>query len=117
MVNVLIPRDAAEYILGKRMARPNVIIYRDVVFAAASAAPGAFIFSPKVRVSGKEPNEMFTVLASSYHIPIWVERGLLSQMNSNESFIVALRGGIIKRLKIEKCSQLEELGTEQIGGK
>lgn len=115
MAKIAISRNAAEYILSKRMARPNIIVYRDIIFAAASA-PGAFIFSPKVILKDKEPNEMFDVLGNDYRIPIWVERGLLNSMQDG-SFVVTLKVGWIKRLKIEKCTQLEEIGTEQIGGK
>jgi hypothetical protein len=54
---------------------PNIIIYRDLVFRAASA-PSAMLFSTEVKVDAKEPDELFTVVGNSHGIPIWVERGL-----------------------------------------
>lgn len=114
MTDITIAQDAAEYILDeKKMSRPNVIIYREVVFRAASAPSGS-LFSTKVKVKdGEEPDELFTVVGNSHRIPIWVERGLLPQMNSAGPFTIILSKRIVKRLKIVSSSQAEKCGHDQ----
>jgi hypothetical protein len=114
VVRVTVSQEAAEYISNKkRMTRPNIIIYRDLVFRAASA-PSAMLFSTEVKVDGKEPDELFTVVGNSHGIPIWVERGLLPKMSGPGSFEIVLKKGIVKRLKIVERPPVQEPGSEQI---
>lgn len=113
MVSITVNKDAAEYILGKKgMRRPNVIVYREVVFRAPSA-PSASLFSINVKVKDEEPDDLFTVIGNSHGIPIWVERGLLPQMNVAGLFTIILKKGIVKKLKIVKSSPLEKPGSKQ----
>lgn len=60
-------------------------------FFAGASAPGAFIFYTKISVKDEEPNEMFDVVGND--------------------------GMRIRRLKIEKCMQSEELDTKQVGSR
>jgi hypothetical protein len=65
VVRVTVSQEAAEYISNKkRMTRPNIIVYRDLVFRAASA-PSAMLFSTEVKVDA-EPDELFTVVGNSH---------------------------------------------------
>jgi hypothetical protein len=113
MVKIFISPDAARHVHSKGIARPNIVIYRDIIFAGPSA-PGAFSFLTKVKLKDQEPDGLFTVVGSTYNIPIWVERGLLPTLDESASLAVTLKGGILKRLGLEECPQVEEIGSEQI---
>lgn len=102
MPTVIVSREAVDYIKGKKIKTPNVVIYRDVM-GTTFRAPGAFKFIPKLKVTGKEPNELFALVDNSHGMPVWVERGLLRQ---SDSFFITLGKGPIKRLKLEMGSKL-----------
>ena len=106
MARAVISKAAADYILNKkRLRRPNIIIYRDMI-GSSYRAPGAFLFIPKVKViDGKEPNELFTVVDNASGIPVWIERGLLNSTPPNDSFMVYVERGLFKRLKVETSSK------------
>jgi hypothetical protein len=106
VARTVVSQAALDHILNKkRLRRPNIIIYRDIV-GANYRAPGAFLFIPKVKViDGQEPNELFTVFDNASGIPVWIERGLLNSTSPNDSFIVDVERGLFKRLKVEMSSK------------
>lgn len=102
MPTIVLSRQAVDYIKSKNVKTPNVVIYRDIM-GTTFRAPGAFKFIPKLKVTSKEPNELFALVDSSYGMPVWVEKGLLRQ---SDSFFVTLGKGPLKRLKLEMGSKL-----------
>lgn len=105
MDRAVVSQAATDYILKKkRLKRPNIIIYRDIL-GNTYRAPGAFVFIPKVKVTDeKEPNELFVIVDNASGIPVWVERGLLNSTPPNDSFMVDLERGLFKRLKVDISS-------------
>jgi hypothetical protein len=106
-----ISKKAVDYISHtKGLETPNIIIYRGVSVATFSA-PGAFLFEPKIKVLGKEPNELFAVIGSVSGIPVWIEKGLLISIGKQDkSIAITLGRGLRTRLKLNvtKSRLMEE---------
>lgn len=103
MVIITISPEAKNRI--SRKARPNVIIYCDVFSSRKGSGP---TFIPKVTVTyGREPGGQF-VVENHGGIPVWIDRGLLSQISPDESLSIGLNRGLIKTLKIDLVSQQVE---------
>ncbi len=109
VVKVSVSQDALDYLQKeKRISRPNLVIYRDIIGCCGSRA---FYFVPKVKVMGKEPDSTyFTVIGNDKNaagIPLWIERALVSTMTEIGNINVTLKKGLLlKSLKLE-------LGTEE----
>ena len=77
MASIIVTQEAIDYINEKRSKRSNIIIYRDVSGIIMSYTTRRLTFEPRVKLTDKEPNELFVIKDNSYGFPIWVERGLL----------------------------------------
>jgi hypothetical protein len=54
-----------------------------------------------VKVKAKRPNEYFIMYDDSYGVPIWVEKGLLTNLEDQPILISLKKNGLFKGLKIE----------------
>ncbi|MGH9876658.1 MAG: hypothetical protein ACRD5H_03395 [Nitrososphaerales archaeon] len=102
MSKIMISQEAVKYIhFAKKMRRPNLIIYRDIQ-AIGCCTPKAFGFVPRVKaLDGKEPDELFTVADNVQGMPVWVEKGLLPQVNdTNSRVMISLKRGLMRGLKL-----------------
>ncbi len=89
------------------MQDPNIVIYRDIDKFGCSRCSGkaiTFVISVKL-MDGKKPNEYFMMYDKSYGIPVWIEKGLLAQLE-NKPILISMKKGLFKGLKIEIGSEI-----------
>ena len=108
MASIVVSKEAIDYISGRKMKRPNVVVYRDVSGTVMSYTTKRLRFEPKVKLADKEPNELFVVSDNSYGFPIWVERGLLPTLAKCNSVLITLKKGFRKGLELK-------LGPDLVG--
>lgn len=114
IMKVTVSQDALDYIQKeKRIARPNLVIYRDIEKIGCCGSR-AFYFVPKVKVMDKEPDSTyFTVVGNDKNaagIPLWIERALVSTMTEIGNINVILKKGLLlKRLKLEVRTREKEI--------
>jgi hypothetical protein len=108
MKNIIISREVMYFLhLEKRMCDPNIVIYRDILNLGCGYAR-AFTFITRVKViDGKKPNEYFVMYdRDNYGIPIWIEKGLLTQLENKPILISMRKKGFFKGLKLEIGTQI-----------
>jgi hypothetical protein len=107
MKNIVISREVTYFLhLEKRMHDPNIVIYRDIL-NLGYGYNRAFTFVPKVKVmDGKRPNEYFMMYDNSYGIPVWIEKGLLTQLENKPILISMKKKGLFKGLKLGIGSEI-----------
>jgi len=106
MASFVVSREAMNYISGKKMKRPNLVLYRDVSGIVMSYTTKRLRFEPKVKLAEKEPNELFVVKDNSYGFPIWVEKGLLPSLSRCNTVLITLKKGLRKSLELKLGSEL-----------
>ena len=106
MASVVISQEAVDYI-GQKQVKPNVVIYRDILGLGCCAAK-AFEFVYKVKVTGDERDEMFTLVECSSGVRVWAERAILPKINASNSVVITLKKGLLKGLQVQ-------LGQELVG--
>jgi hypothetical protein len=101
--NVVISNDVNDFLrLQKRMRNPNIVIYRDICNITYDYGR-VFTFIPKLKVfDSKTPNQYFMMYDDSYGIPVWIEKGLLPQLE-NKPILITMKKkkGLFKGLKLE----------------
>ena len=102
MRNVVISKDVNYFLrLQKRMRNPNIVIYRDICNLSYGYGR-VFTFIPKLKVfDSKIPNQYFMKYDDSYGIPVWIEKGLLPQLENKPILITMKKKGLFKGLKLE----------------
>ena len=101
MGNIVISRDVLYFLrFQKKLNNPHIVIYRGIL-NLAYGYNSAFTFVPKVKVQAKRPNEYFIIYDGSYGIPIWVEKGLLTNLADQPILISMKKNGPFKGLKLE----------------
>jgi hypothetical protein len=85
--------------LEKKLHNPNIVIYRGIL-NLCYGYNSVFIFIPKVKVKAKRPNEYFVMYDNSYGIPVWIEKGLLTELK-NQPILISMKNGLFKGLKLE----------------
>jgi hypothetical protein len=100
--NVVISKDVNYFLrLQKRILNPNIIIYRDICNISYGYGR-EFTFIPKLKVfDSKTPNQYFMMYDDSYGIPVWIEKGLLPQLENKPILITMKKKGLFKGLKLE----------------
>ena len=100
-MSIVISPEVLDYINDeKQMKDPNLVIYRDTARSGCCSVR-TIEFIPKVKIMDrKRPNEYFILVDNSYGIPIWIEKGLWTQLE-NKPILITLKSGLLKRLKIE----------------
>jgi hypothetical protein len=94
--------------LEKRMHDPNIVIYRDILNLGCGYAR-AFTFISKVKVlDGKKPNNKYFLMydKDNYGIPIWIEKGLLTQLENKPILISMKKKAFFKGLNLEIGTQV-----------
>ncbi|HEY9385750.1 MAG TPA: hypothetical protein VIP70_01815 [Nitrososphaeraceae archaeon] len=101
MKNVIISKDAVYFLrFQKRMRDPNIVIYRDICNISYGYGR-EFTFVPKLKVmDNKRPDEYFIMYDNSCGIPLWIEKGLLTQLK-NKPILITLKKGLLKGLKLD----------------
>lgn len=102
MNNVVISNDVIYFLRHqKKLQHPNIVIYRDVCNISYGYGR-EFTFIPKLKVlDNKRPNEYFIMYDNSYGIPLWIENGLLAQLENKPILITLKKNGLFKGLKLE----------------
>ena len=102
MRNVVISKDVNYFLrLQKRVRNPNIVIYRDVCNITYGYGR-VFTFIPKLKVfDSKPPDQYFMMYDDSYGIPVWIEKGLLPQLENKPILITMKKKGLFKGLKLE----------------
>jgi hypothetical protein len=100
--NVVISKDVNYFLrLQKRIRNPNIVIYRDICNLSYGYGR-EFTFIPKLKVfDSKRPNQYFMMYDDSYGIPVWIEKGLLPQLENKPILITMKKKGLFKGLKLE----------------
>lgn len=107
MVNLVVSEQVIDFVKSqKHILNPAIVIYRDVAKSGCwySAKPISFVPKAKV-IDEKKLNEYFTKFNNKYDIRIWVERALLSKLNSNP-VLITVKTGLLKGLKLEIGSEI-----------
>ncbi len=102
MRNVVISKDVNYFLrLQKRIRNPTIVIYRDICNISYGYGR-EFTFIPKLKVfDSKTPNQYFMMYDDSYGIPVWIEKGLLPQLENKPILITMKKKGLFKGLKLE----------------
>ena len=106
MASVVVSQEAMDYVRQKQMKRPNIVVYREASGIILGYTSSELKMTPKVKVMEEEPNELFTVVDSSYGVPVWVERGLLPRLAMSNPVVIA-----VKKKGLRKVLELQ-MGTE-----
>lgn len=106
MASIVVSQEAMDYINGKNMKRPNLVLYRDVSGIVMSYTTRRLRFEPRVKLAEKEPNELFVVKDNSYGFPIWVEKGLLPSLAKCNTVFITLKKGFRKSLELKLGPEL-----------
>jgi hypothetical protein len=99
--NIIISPEVLHYINHEKGIKdPNLAIYRDIARSGCCSVR-TIEFIPKVKIMDeKKPNEYFIMVDNSYGIPVWIEKGLLTQLE-NKPILITLKKGLLGGLKIE----------------
>lgn len=92
---------------AKSKGKKNILVYRDIPFGSCRCSGGHFLFTTKVRLSEKEPNEYFSLLEKiDGVISVWVEKALMPKIEGGGYVKISLTGSFLKKLSIEFGSEL-----------
>jgi hypothetical protein len=98
--NVVISKEVLYFLQLQKIRNPNIVIYRDI-YNISYGYGREFTFIPKLKVfDSKTPNNYFMMYDDSYGIPVWIEKGLLPQLE-NKPILITMKKGFFKGLKLE----------------
>lgn len=98
-VTFVVTQEALEFIASKNMKTPNIVVYRDAsgtIYGYTTREP---TFISRVKVTDREPNELFVVADNTCGIPIWVEKGLFLRLSN--TVVIALKKELRKKLELQ----------------
>lgn len=88
---------------GKR----NIVVYRDIPFGSCSRCSGKnSYFTTCVKLSGKSPDEYFTLLDTMVGVWVLSEKALAPKIESSSYARISLKKGLLKGLAIEFSAEL-----------
>jgi hypothetical protein len=99
---VIISEDVIDFLrMQKRKSNPIIVIYRGI--RNISYGYGReFTFIPKLKVLDRKKidDKYFMMYDDSCMIPVWIEKGIFSQLE-NRPVLITLKRGLFKGLKLE----------------
>jgi hypothetical protein len=107
--NIIISQQAIQFLHRKNGKRYiHLVIYRDIAKTGCWYSAKALTFIIKTKVMNKKPNEYFVMYDDSYGIPVWIEKGILKQLENKPILISVKKNGFIKCLNLDIGAQLLE---------